>query len=259
MLSLLEVQRAMRRALLGEISADVLGFIAPGGELAPDERVSIYRNNLLHALTQTLRLTFPAVLRMVGDDFFDSMAGTFARRSPPRSAWLDDYGEGFPDFLASFEPARVLPYLPDLARLEWTVAKASRAEAVAAVSPRDLAFVASEDAARLSFVTHPSLQMLESGLPVDDLWRAALDGDEARLAQVDLGAGPVHVMVRQAEWGAEVVRLDEPGARFTRLLLRGAPLGAALEEVPEEAGGRTLAVHLSGASFRGFRLLSRIS
>ena len=46
------------------------------------------------------------------------MAGAFARQSPPRSRLLAHYGEGFAEFIERFEPARLVPYLADMARLE---------------------------------------------------------------------------------------------------------------------------------------------
>ena len=64
-----------------------------------------------------------------------------------------DYGASFADFLASFEPAAELPYLPAVARLDrfWTEAHAARDEAPLAASA-----VAALDAEQLAgTVLHP--------------------------------------------------------------------------------------------------------
>src|SRR5262249_46856368 len=77
-------------------------------ELVPADRLTIYRNTSRSALTNALRLNFPAVQRLVGEDFFTAAADTFITREPPQTARLDLYGQGFPEFLQSFEPAAAL-------------------------------------------------------------------------------------------------------------------------------------------------------
>ena len=110
--ALLELQQTLRAQLLGEA-------------LPPDQagalRVAIYRNTCLSTLVNALRLSFPVVQRLVGAEFFDGSAREFIRRHPPASAWLNDYGAGFAGFLSSFAAAATLPYLADVARLEWSV------------------------------------------------------------------------------------------------------------------------------------------
>jgi hypothetical protein len=114
--TLLEIQTAMRCSLLG--NGDTTVADALGDAFEPAEQLSIYRNTSRTALTSALRLNFPAVERLVGEDFFTAAADTFITREPPQTAWLDLFGEGFPEFLQGFEPAAALVYLPDVARLE---------------------------------------------------------------------------------------------------------------------------------------------
>ena len=66
--SLREVQHAMRRGLLQEADGDAAACIVAAG-LAPGQRLSVYRNTLFGALANALRLSFPAVHRLVGADF----------------------------------------------------------------------------------------------------------------------------------------------------------------------------------------------
>src|SRR6516225_3565060 len=115
----------MRRGLLGNGDATVAATL--GNVLVPADRLSIYYNTSRTALTNALRLNFPAVQRLVGEDFFAAAADTFITHELPNTAWLDLYGEGFPDFLQSFEPAASLTYLPDVARLERAVCHALHA------------------------------------------------------------------------------------------------------------------------------------
>ena len=108
--TLLEVQTAMRCSLLGSGDAAVAPTL--GDALTPADRLSVYRNTSRTALTNALRLNFPAVQRLVGKDFFAAAADAFISHNPPNTAWLDLYGDGFPEFLQSFEPATGLIIFP---------------------------------------------------------------------------------------------------------------------------------------------------
>jgi hypothetical protein len=69
-----------------------------------------------------LQANYPAVTRLVGEDWFRAAAAAYASTNPPRTPMLVEYGASFPDFLTSFAPAAELPYLPAVARLDrfWT-------------------------------------------------------------------------------------------------------------------------------------------
>src|SRR5580658_4464424 len=106
--ALLELQRSMR--------AQLLALQAP-----PDELLGIYHNTVHSALVNALRLSFPVVQRIVGEEFFEGAAREFIAAHAPDSAYLNDYGLRYPAFLAQFPPAMTLPYLADVADLEWAV------------------------------------------------------------------------------------------------------------------------------------------
>src|SRR5215472_3159481 len=155
----------MRRDLLGNSDATVAATLCDA--LAPADRLSIYRNTSRTALTNALRLNFPAVQRLVGEDFFEAAADTFITRDPPHTAWLDLYGEGFPEFLQRFKPATTLVYLPDIARLEYAVSRALHALDVKPLEYSQLLDVEPSLQGRLCFDRHPSVSLVFSHYPVD--------------------------------------------------------------------------------------------
>ncbi len=130
----------------------------------PARRFGVYRNNVIVSLVGALGDTFPVVKQLVGDEFFAAMAGVHVRAHPPTSPVLAHYGEGFADWLASFAPAQSLPYLPDMARLEFARLKAlhaADAEPIAAAVVAQ-ALADPEALTGLRFRWHPSLSVLES-------------------------------------------------------------------------------------------------
>src|SRR5215469_1486634 len=180
--TLLEIQSAMRRDLVGNDDATVAATL--GDALTPADRLSVYRNTSRTALTNTLRLNFPAVRRLVGEDFFEAAADTFITREPPHTAWLDLYGEEFPEFLQCFEPATGLIYLPDVARLERAVGRALHAVDAKPLEYSQLLHIEASVQGRVRFIPHPSVSLVLSRYPVDAIWRAVLARDDVTLASI---------------------------------------------------------------------------
>src|SRR6516162_884125 len=185
----------MRAGLLDDSSPVAAALLAE--VLIPADRVSIYRNTSRIALTNALRLNYPAVQRLVGEDFFAAAADIFITKEPPRTAWLDFYGAAFPEFLERFRPAASLPYLADVARLERAVSRALHAADAKALAPVELADLPQIAQGSVSFVPHPSVGLLSSKYPVDAIWRAVLARDDAALAAIDLNSGSVWLLVER--------------------------------------------------------------
>jgi hypothetical protein len=246
--ALLELQRSLRAQLFG----DAADGDATGGEalMAGDDgalRLAIYRHTAFGTLVNALRLSFPAVQRLVGADFFEAAARDFIRRNPPASAYLNDYGAGFPAFLAAYAPAAALAYLGEVAQLEWAVNRALHASDV----PRlDLARLAALDEAALSqvsFSAHPALSLLRLEFPADAIWRAVLEQNDAAMAAIDLAAGPVHLLVERSAAGVQVRCLSASAWEFTARLCAGGPLSAVLADGSDGDGDvdAWLAEHLA--------------
>src|SRR2546425_6339537 len=124
--ALLELQRAFAASMLREEDDAVCGAIVDDGFTAA-ERLRIYRNTCRSSLIEALRMTHPAVERLVGRDFFDMAAARYAGTHPPQSGYLNEYGGGFSEFLAAVRPASELPYLAHVARFGLALGGAAEA------------------------------------------------------------------------------------------------------------------------------------
>ena len=250
--TLLEVQTAMRCSLLGSGDAAVAPTL--GDALTPADRLSVYRNTSRTALTNALRLNFPAVQRLVGKDFFATAADAFISHNPPNTAWLDLYGDGFPEFLQSFEPAAALIYLPDVARLERAVGHALHAVDAEPLEYSQLLDIELSVQGRVCFTPHPSVSLVFSRYPVDVIWRSVLAQDDAALAAIDLTGGAVRLLVDRRVGEIEVTRMDERQWKFAEALFAGHSLSAALAVADHPDATTWLAAHLGAGHFNGFAL-----
>jgi len=246
-----ELQRSLRRSIVErETTAAAAQVIGDG--LTPAERLSVYRNTFVSSLTNALRLCYPAVHRLVGADFFDSVAQLFIQEQPPHSAYLDEYGAEFPEFVARFPPAAALCYLADIARLEWAVNRALHARDAQRLELELLADVEPIDHGRVCFVPDPSVSLLRASYPADIIWRAVLAQDDAMLSAIDLTEVPVWLMVQRLKTGIDVIRLSEPAWHFAAELCAGRALQDAIDAVPTIDAPALLAEHLAAGRFIGF-------
>jgi hypothetical protein len=218
-------QATFAAALLDPDAPCPAGLTAWNGD-DPTRRFAVYRNNVVSSLIDALADTFPVVQELVGDAFFRAMAGVFVRQAPPQSVELVGYGAGFPAFIQTFDPARSVPYLADLARLEFLRIQAFHATDADPVSPDQIA-QALADPARLPALRltgHPSLQVLSSRYAIVSLWAAHQGvGDLSRVNSFQ----PESALVVRTGLEVQVVMLSPGGDRLVTGFLNGWPLGEA--------------------------------
>lgn len=188
----------------------------------PARRLAVYRNNVTSSLVDALAATFPVVQQLVGTEFFRAMAAVFVRRHPPNSCILAHYGGGFAEFVADFEPAAGLPYLPDVARLEHARLQALHAADVPAIADEALAQALADPGALagLQLQWHPSLAVIESPHAVVSLWAVHQHDGEPTPVAIDR---PEQALVLREGLEVLVLPVDPGAAHFVaRTLARDA-------------------------------------
>lgn len=238
-----ELQRSLSVAMFGEPDPQLLDCIETDA-ISAAERLCIYRNTIAGTLEKALRLNYPAVEKLVGAEFFAQCAASFVRLEPPLSAYLNDFGAGFAAFLAADPHAAALPYLADVARLEWAVSRALLAASPLAPDLSALARLNAEQQCALRFAAHPSVTLLALETPADIIWQAVLAADDAALATVQLSGPCVHLLIERLGPDLSVRRLAAAEWAFAQALCGGTPLGAAIAAHPEVDVQGQLALHL---------------
>lgn len=228
MASLRELQTAFRRSVLEGDDGEVAPWLVEAG-ISPARRLQVYRNNTFVSLREALAATFPVVCRLVGADFFRATARAFVRAHPPTAPCLNEYGAGFAGFLGEFPPAAALPYLSDVARLEWALNETATATDAPALDPQAIAAVPAADHPRLRFALHPATRLVASRFPIDRIWIANQpEGDAGQV--IDLASGGCRLLVgRDGSTGA-FHRLGPAEFCFVTALAGGATLAVAYDQ-----------------------------
>lgn len=218
-------QRALVEALLDGGEA-VTGHLRSHGPLDASDRLAIYRGSVRAALTQALAEVYPVLRRLVGDAFFDALASRYQAVHPSTSPDLHDYGAALAEFLAPFPPAAALPYLPDVARLEWAWHRVFHAAEPPPFAAEALNQALAQNPGALRLTLSPALRLLHSAYPVERIWRAN-QPDVTEPPGISLDEGPAWLVIwRQGE----TVDMNDLPPQDWRLL-QAIEGGASLNEL----------------------------
>ncbi len=232
-MSLEALQSEFAKALL-DPSLPVPSCVDGTKQIDAGRRFAIYRNNVVASLIDALKTAFPAVVRVVGEEFFDAMAGIYVRNHPPASPVMMLYGDRFPEFLTDFGPVAELAYLPDIARLEQIRREIYHAADAQPLPADFLAHVPEEKLADLVFSCHPAVVATAFDYPVLSLWEWNMSGSEEQTP--DFPHHGEEVLFYREEADIKARRLSPGGALFFTSLIQGLPFGTSAENASEIAG-----------------------
>lgn len=219
------------------------GIARPIPDGPQTKRFDVYRNNLVVGVVKTLRDTFPAVEALVGEEFFAALARAYLDVSPPTSPLLFEYGKDFGRFLDGFPPTESVPYLGDVARLEFARLQAYHAMDADPLEIGFLATFAHDEINQVHLIAHPAVHVIRSRFPVASLWAASI----GFMASDDVDMGKSEdVLITRPNLDVETIILGPGGRMFVQALLDGASLGPAAETTADAIPEFDLSTQLAG-------------
>jgi hypothetical protein len=238
--SLAQTQDAFAKSLLDRtvpVPADIRG----ASRRRADRRFAVYRNNVAAGLANALAARFPVVKRLVGDEFFRAMAHVYAAAELPRSPIMLYYGETFPAFIDDFEPARPIPYLGDIARVEMARGLAYHAADATPLDPDAFAALQADRLGETRVRLHPSLSIITSSHPIYSIWH--MNQDPVRFTPASPWAKEA-VLVARPRLKVRTQCITHGDAAFIRALAAGSTMTEAVlvADVPRFCASESLAV-----------------
>jgi hypothetical protein len=230
MQTLLDLQDEFADALLSA-ATPVPSSLKGASVRRADRRFAVYRNNVAVSLIEALGVRFPVVKRLVGDEFFSAMAHAFVLREPPLSPLLIHYGETFPAFIEEFDAAAPLPYLSDVARLEYARGRAYHAADAEQLPRAAFAALPAGCIGSARVTLHPSVGIVASSFPVLSIWEVNQDRAVRAVPHWDAEAAVVARPFLEVE-----TRRLLPG---TDVFLLALQAGSTIAEAVEHAAAAT--------------------
>jgi hypothetical protein len=226
-LALRDLQAAFAAHLVDGDAARLAAIVTPSAA-----RLGVHRHHVFHSLAAALGETFSTVKALVGPEFFRRMARAYVAAELPTQPVLGEYGRSFDVFVAGHAAARDLPYLADVARLDWALNRAFHCPFQPPLGAADLQAVDAGSLPQQRLVAQAGAALIESDFAIDRIWAVSRPG--AAEEKVDPWSVGIRLLVLRRSDDAAFVVLSAGEARFVAVLIDGATL--------EEAAGQALAV-----------------
>jgi hypothetical protein len=200
-----------------------------------------------------VQANFPAVTRLVGEEWMRAAAAVYVRASPPADPALLHYGAGFADFLACFEPAAEFPYLAGVARLDRYWIEAHTATDEKALDAAVLAGLAPETLANTVLQPHPAAHWAWfCDAPIYTIW-SGNRGDAAFGKQPEWRAEGA--LITRPHDAVKWVELDAAGCAFLDACAAGLTMADAADAVLAAHGEvdftQLMSMLITAGAFRG--------
>jgi hypothetical protein len=196
--------------------------------LSPLCNSAIYQNTILANLTHTLSTIYTMIVRLVGKDFFHSMAKDYIKRYPSCSGNLHDYGEYFSRFLDDYPPVNHVPYLAEVATFEWFCHTLDFAPDHAPFNLALLKTIPTVPPHQLYFKLHPASQVLQFHYPLLEILALCKD----KISTLDMSArlqkGATYLLLLRREWTIIYESLSMGDSIFLKSLHENLSLSEAV-------------------------------
>jgi hypothetical protein len=230
-LTLAEIQAAMADNIRGGEPIPEAWISAPAG-VDLGARLRVYTDGYPARIIEALAETFPTTAHILGDATFTALGKRYVAglRRAPRN--LNHVGSNLQRFLCKDVLCESLPFLPDLASLEWAIQQAFHSHLGEPLDGLKYADWAPENwsLARIGF--QPAVTLVRSEWPLSELHDA--QQVERESIDIDLTRHPGRFLVYRIGFDVEVESVSEAEADAVEMFKRDARLGEVVERLGEQ-------------------------
>ncbi len=230
--SLDELQSEMTARILGGGNSSQLDeWISLPQGADPSVRLAIHQTGYPARITSSLAEAFPAVANILGDGSLAKLTNRFIESGRFSERNLNRIGRSLPKFLAGDSLTRDVPFLPDLAALEWASYECFHSETSPEFDPGTISAYSLDDWVRTRIVFRSGTAVVTSRWPIHELWTTR-DRDRSTI-DVDLTDRPEQVLVYRVGFAVEVQPIDPLEAHALERLLEGVALGDVMTDLSD--------------------------
>ena len=242
-----KIEDAQENTDLSELQDQFLRNILEKETLTPQAvdshqpRIWVYQNNVYVAVIEYLESVFPAVVGVVGSDYFKQLARLVIRKSPPQQGNIHEYGDVLNHIVAKRTDLKHLPYLNDLIAYEWALHCAYFAN-------NQSDFIANEMAQDELLTTEicfkHSVYRINSQFPIYEIHRQSLPSFSGKV-DIDLGDSQDTILVYKSVYEVITKTLEPEEALFLDAMDKSDNLLQAIESVDGSIKPETTSAILS--------------
>ena len=229
------LQRSEASNLLAKLKAPL-----SGSDKERNKRLAIYQNNVMHSLIRALADTYPVIERLIGTDRFRLLATEYVNATPPVQANLNAYGKDFTAFISAHEALQALPFLKDVARLEWLYLQCFNGQASETLDVQVLQQLPEESLEHLLLTLDTNAYLMESDWPIQSIWHANLEDEVPELNLDELP--PSRLIICRIQNQVQVIELTPDCYYFLEALASKQTLAEAWQSAGEQLTSQKLEI-----------------
>lgn len=227
-------QAVASQAASAEIPASLApGMIRASRTLAPLERLDIYRGMYELRLVEALRVDYPGLLRLLGEEMFEELARLYIASCPSKSYTLNRLGDQLPDFISQVGGIPRPRLAVALARLELAETMVFDEEESSPAGGEPFAGLAEHQWSRIRMRPIRALRALVLDYPAHEFMQA-LRRDEA---SPRLRPRRTRLIVYRRDYALLHLPLTAPAFSLFQSLMEGETLGDAIQAMSDSGGG----------------------
>lgn len=232
-MQLAQLQQRISDAIIND--SDVSDIVCSTDRLSAKQRIAIYRDSILEAQIAALKENYPVVYELIGEECWQQVAQQYVNEHPSQSVYLFEFGRNFPTFINKLEQLSALPYLSDVAKLEWHWQAALFGPDAQSI---DIQALTELPQSRLIFRLQPNATLVNLQYPADSIWQWHHD-PATPLPRIE--RGDIHLLIWRVNDEVMMERLETNTAQF----LTACSDGLNLTEIAEQMGDALCADQLA--------------
>lgn len=198
--------------------------------------LGVYQRNLKANAMNALQISFPTVIKLIGDEVFSYAVEQLLKQDPPTAGDWGLWGENFPELLRDLTALQDFTYVADVARLDFSIHMLGREKDVE-LDINSISLLGDCELDQLRVVLNPSIQLFDSEFPIIDIYSA----NHGLVSQVEqylnqakhklvAGVGQTALLYRP-EFKPLVRTVDNNELTWLKLMQQGISIGSALDNL----------------------------
>lgn len=185
----------------------------------------IHHDHYFLTLTHTLKTHYPMTMALLGEDCFETFCCLYISDYPSTDPELEKYGAYFPAFLSKQETLNHVPYVIDIATVEWICHTLPMLEPSTFSFNQVLSHLDEQDYDKLYIELNPSAQLFASPYP---LLRLITYCKSPTDQPFEMTQEPCQLLLIKTKEGVSFFALDDAEYTFLEALIEESPLKQAL-------------------------------
>lgn len=210
---------------------DVLPWIKDEPPIRKYERLDIYAEAYFSRIYESMKDDFKATARLLGETSFQKLVADYLKKYPSNTSNIGEVGRSFSKFVSGYQDLRDSPFLTSVVELEWLAIESFYANNSGYLDSSRLAALTEEDWSEVRFKLAPSMRLLKTNWPLDQMWNLRHDESEVDSVIIEFLNESQHFILMRDGGAVSFEKITAPEYLILQRLQSEVSLTAALEEV----------------------------